>query len=393
MPAPGGMGHRSEIESIDGLKEGQIAVEDPGFRVWPGELLALTPKVNQMSETDLAIHPHRRFNPLMREWVLVSPHRNLRPWQGRVEACPSGDKRARDPQCYLCPGNARAVGETNPDYEGPYVFTNDFPALLPHTPIDDVIDGDLFTARSVRGTARVICFSERHDLTLPELPRESVRRVVDVWVEQVNELGQTYDWVALFENKGAMMGCSNPHPHGQLWASDFLPNEIAREDEGQKHYFEAHGRVMLQDYAQAESERGERVVVDNSHWLAVVPYWAVWPFETLVLPKRHVARITDLTDAEKDALADLIMRLTTRYDNLFETEFPYSMGWHGAPMLTGDTRYWQVHAHFYPPLLRSATVRKFMVGYEMLAEAQRDMTAESAAERLRSLSDRHFNQR
>ena len=220
-----------------------------------------------------------------------------------------------------------------------------------------------------------------------------MRQVVDVWADEIETLGQAYKWVAVFENKGAMMGCSNPHPHGQVWASDFLPNEVAQEDACQKEYFQTHGQALLADYAKAELDKGERMVVENSHWVAVVPYWAVWPFETLVLPRRPIQRLADLGDEERSALADLIKRLTTRYDNLFKTEFPYSMGWHGAPNDSGDYRYWQLHAHFFPPLLRSATVRKFMVGYEMLAEAQRDLTAETAAEKLRKLPDVHYKQR
>ena len=339
------------------------------------------------------VHPHRRFNPLKNEWVLVSPHRNQRPWLGRTEAAPLEHKLEHDPDCYLCAGSTRASGLVNPDYVGPYVFDNDFPALLPDTPQTDAADDKLFRTRTVCGTARVICFSERHDLTLPELPLEGVRRVVDVWTDQIEDLGGRYNWVAVFENKGTLMGCSNPHPHGQVWASDFIPNEVAREDACQARHLTETGNVLLVDYLEAEMSRGERVVVDNASWAAVLPYWAVWPFETLLMPRRHVLRLTDLTAAERDGLADIVKRLTARYDNLFETEFPYSMGWHGAPTTDGDYAHWQLHAHFYPPLLRSAAIRKFMVGYEMLAEAQRDMTAEDAAERLRSLPERHYKQR
>jgi UDPglucose--hexose-1-phosphate uridylyltransferase len=336
-------------------------------------------------------HPHRRYNPLTGEWVLVSPHRTQRPWQGQVEKAPPDERPTYDPRCYLCPGNERAGGARNPDYGSTFVFTNDFAALLPDTP-PAASDHPLLRYESQRGTCRVVCFSPRHDLTLPEMALPAIRRVVDVWAEQVVELGQRYRWVQVFENKGAMMGCSNPHPHGQVWALDSLPNEPAKEEKQQHAYFAGHGCPLLLDYVELEAERQERLVVDNEHWLAVVPYWAVWPFETLLLPRRHVLRLPDLTGDERDALADILKRLLTRYDNLFEVSFPYSMGWHGAPGDGGDDAHWQLHAHFYPPLLRSATVKKFMVGYEMLAEAQRDLTAEQAAERLRAMSEIHYKQ-
>lgn len=334
--------------------------------------------------------PHRRFNPLTGEWVLVSPHRNSRPWLGKVEAPRAENLLAHDPECHLCPGSRRATGVVNPRYEGPFVFTNDFPALLPDTPVDSCCGHPAFRAETARGTARVVCFSPRHDLNLPQLSAASLRRIVDVWAEQVAELGKTYAWVAIFENKGAMMGCSNPHPHGQIWATDYVPNGVGREDEAQRRYLAETGKVLLVDTLEAELASGERVVVENDHWVALVPYWATWPFETLVLPRRQVLRLPDLSGAERDGLADILKRLTTRYDNLFRTAFPYSMGWHAAPNADGDYGHWQLHAHFYPPLLRSASVRKFMVGFEMLAEAQRDMTAEQAAERLRGLPDVHF---
>jgi UDPglucose--hexose-1-phosphate uridylyltransferase len=238
----------------------------------------------------------------------------------------------------------------------------------------------------------VICFSERHDLTLPQLPVAGIRAVVDTWADQLAYLGARWDWVAIFENKGAIMGCSNPHPHGQIWAGDFLPNEVAAEDRTQAAYLAEHGEILLLRYAAREAADGARTVVENDDWIAVVPYWAVWPFETLLMPKRPVQRLTELTDAERDSLADALKRLTTAYDNLFETEFPYTFGWHGAPFTEGEHAHWQLHAHFYPPLLRSATVRKFMVGYEMLAEAQRDLTAETAAERLRALPTTHYRE-
>ncbi|MGC8839490.1 MAG: UDP-glucose--hexose-1-phosphate uridylyltransferase [Anaerolineae bacterium] len=333
---------------------------------------------------------HRRWNPLTGEWVLVSPQRVQRPWLGQVERVSEEARPAYDPHCYLCPGNERAGGARNPLYEHTYVFSNDFPALLPDTPLEEQAAHPLLQAVSERGTCRVICFSPRHDLTLAEMPVEAIRRVVDTWAEQVEDLGARYAWVQIFENKGEMMGASNPHPHGQVWAQRALPNEAAREDRRQHAYLVEHGEVLLLAYAALEEKAQERVVAANDHWLAVVPFWAVWPFETLLLPRRHTLRLPDLDDAERDALADVLKRLLTRYDNLFQTSFPYSMGWHGAPTAPGDFRHWQLHAHFYPPLLRSATVRKFMVGYEMLAEPQRDLTPEEAAARLRALPERHF---
>ncbi len=340
-------------------------------------------------------HPHRRYNPLTGEWVLVSPHRTKRPWKGQVEKPPPEERPAYDPNCYLCPGNERAGGVRNPEYESTFVFTNDFSALLPDTPPAEVSPHPLLRAESQQGTCRVICFSPRHDLTLPEMAWEEVRLVVDVWAEQTRELGGRYRWVQVFENKGQMMGCSNPHPHGQVWAGDALPNEPAKEGARQRAYFEEHGVPMLLEYARLEADSGERTVVENRDWLAVVPYWAIWPFETLLLPRRPVPRLPDLGDAERDSLAQILKRLLIKYDNLFEVSFPYSMGWHGAPPGPGAgvQAHWQLHAHFYPPLLRSATVKKFMVGYEMLAEAQRDLTAEGAAERLRALPEVHYKER
>ena len=300
---------------------------------------------------------------------------------------------AYDPNCYLCPGNKRVSGAQNPAYTTTYVFPNDFPALLPDTPVSPDGNSPLLRLESVCGTGRVVCFSPRHDLTLPEMSTPDIRHVVDVWAEQLTDLGQQYRWVQIFENKGAVMGCSDPHPHGQIWTCSSLPNEPAKEERQQRSYWQEKQSVLLVDYADLEATRQERLVVENAHWLAVAPYWAIWPFETLLLPRRHVLRLPDLTDAERDALANILKRLLTKYDNLFEVSFPYSMGWHGAPTgpdLSADYSHWQLHAHFYPPLLRSATVKKFMVGYEMLAEAQRDLTAEQAAERLRALPEKHY---
>ncbi len=344
--------------------------------------------------------PHRRYNPLTGNWILVSPHRTQRPWQGKQEST-AQPRPAHDPDCYLCSGNTRAGGQINPQYTDTFVFDNDYPALLSQ-PDDSscavnapapVAAADLFRTEPVQGTCRVICFSPRHDLTLPQMPAEAIRRVVDLWAQQTEELGVQYEWVQVFENKGAVMGCSNPHPHGQIWASNRLPDIPAEEDKHQADYAHRSGSALLVNYMGYELEFAERIVVDSAHWLAVVPYWATWPFETLLAPKRHIERLPDVTDEERTDLAVTLKRLLTRYDNLFETSFPYSMGWHGAPFADRDTSHWQLHAHLFPPLLRSATVKKFMVGYEMLGEAQRDLTPEQAASRLRELPDTHYLER
>ena len=331
----------------------------------------------------ISAYPHRRFNPLTGEYVLVSPQRTERPWQGRVEKAGIDQRPAYDPQCYLCPGNERAGGARNPDYESTFVFTNDFSALLPDPPIREMEQSPLLKVDAIKGTCRVLCFSPRHDLTMRQMAKEDIRKVVDVWAKQITELGEKYRWVQIFENKGALMGCSNPHPHGQIWALDRLPNEPRKEDIQQKHYHSEHGAPLLVDYFNVEQQRAERIVAENTHWMAVVPFWAIWPFEILLLPKRHVLRLPDLSDAERNDLAAILKKFLTGYDRLFDTSFPYSMGWHGAPNDKADYAYWQLHAHFYPPLLRSATVKKFIVGYELLAEVQRDLSAELAAERLR----------
>lgn len=340
-------------------------------------------------------HPHRRYNPLNGDWILVSPHRAKRPWQGQIEKSSPQKLPEYDPGCYLCPGNTRTCGAKNPHYEQTYIFTNDFAAILPETPLFDNVAGMLQT-ESVRGTCRVLCFSPRHDLSLPEMELDEIRTVVDIWAEQIVELGSSYCWVQVFENKGAIMGSSMPHPHGQVWAMDALPNEPSKEDHQQKEYYRIHDKPLLVDYAEQETELGERTVLENDDWLVVVPFWAVWPFETLLLPRRHFARLPDLALSERSSLAAILKLLLTKYDNLFETSFPYSMGWHGAPFFERDgdaAAYWQLHAHFYPPLLRSATVKKFMVGFEMMAEAQRDITPEQAAARLMELPETHYKKR
>lgn len=335
--------------------------------------------------------PHRRYNPLNGDWVLVSPHRTQRPWQGQVEPGLPETRPAYDPDCYLCPENSRVGGVRNPDYTSTFVFDNDFQALLPESEVGGPEMSELFRKEPARGRCRVVCFSPRHDLTLARMSPEEIRQVIATWALEASTLGSEFGWVQIFENRGAMMGASNPHPHGQIWATHHLPDQPAREDRHQRAYFEAHGRPLLLDYAEEEAGRGERIVYQNDEWLAVVPYWAVWPFETLLLPRRSLKRIEDLSSAQQLTLADALKGLLTRYDNLFETSFPYSMGWHPAPYTpAAPADHWQLHAHFYPPLLRSATVRKFMVGYEMLGEPQRDLTPEQAAQRLRDLNGIHY---
>ena len=336
--------------------------------------------------------PHRRLNLLTGEWVLVSPHRAKRPWQGQVEKPAAEHRPAHDPTCYLCPGNERVGGVRNPTYAGTFVFDNDFAALMPAAPDAapvEVNDGGLLVARAEPGLCRVICFSPRHDLSLPDMDVPSIRRVVDVWAEQYAELGARDDigHVQIFENKGAMMGASNPHPHGQIWAQESVPLNPARELERAADYHGRHGRTLLADYLALEERLGERVVCANDGFVALVPFWAVWPFETLVVSRRPVPSLLELTGPERDQLADVVRRLTTRYDNLFDTSFPYSAGLHQAPTDGRPHPEWHLHMHFYPPLLRSATVRKFLVGYEMLGEPQRDITAETAAERLRGVGE------
>ncbi|MEO0590789.1 MAG: UDP-glucose--hexose-1-phosphate uridylyltransferase [Pseudomonadota bacterium] len=347
-----------------------------------------------MTGLDLS-QPHRRFNPLTGRYVQVSPHRLDRPWQGE-EAEPEASAPTYDEGCYLCPGNSRKGGAVNPDYSGVYVFDNDFPALTEGG--SAASDDPLFRAQQTRGLCRVMCFSPDHSKTLPLLSDEAMFEVVDVWAEQTSELGERFAAVQIFENKGAMMGCSNPHPHGQIWATGHLPDELSLADDTQWHYREEHRRRMLIDVAEREIDLQDRLVEVNADWLAIVPYWAAWPFETLLLPRFEVSRLPDLSAAQRGRLAAILKALTTRYDNLFMTSFPYSMGWHQAPFLNDregpiERDHFQLHAHFYPPLLRSASVRKFMVGYEMLAEPQRDLTPERAAEMLRSVSaDRHYLQ-
>ena len=326
------------------------------------------------------------------EWIICSPQRALRPWNGQREAVVVARRASRDPGCHLCPGSRRSTGAVNPDYATPYVFENDFRALVDNPQPHDESQHPLLASADIDGTCRVICFSPRHDLSLAQMSVPQIEQVVATWIGQSRELGARYRWVQVFENKGAAMGCSNPHPHGQIWAMNHLPTLPAREDANQLRYFGEHGRPLLADYVATELARGERVVCSNDEWVALVPYWAAWPFETLLLPRFPVTRLRELTDDRRRQLAAILKSLLCRYDNLFQTDFPYSMGWHGAPEGDGSAAHWLLHAHFYPPLLRSATVRKFMVGFEMMAEAQRDLTPETAAARLREVSAIHFTE-
>jgi UDPglucose--hexose-1-phosphate uridylyltransferase len=323
--------------------------------------------------------PHRRYNPLNDEWVLVSSGRRERPWLGQAEGAVANGAPVFDPTCYLCPGNVRANGARNPVYDTTFVFDNDFAALRPKNGEWAFVDG-LLRAQAERGTCRVICFSPRHDIALGSMSVADVRGVIDVWADQTDELGARFGWVQVFENRGEMMGASNPHPHGQIWAAASLPREATREDETQLRHLAASGRQLLADYAAQELD-GPRVVEQTDNWLLAVPFWASWPFETLLIARRPIQRLSALDGAERDDLAGVLVRMLTRYDNLFKRPFPYSMGWHQAPFRIGATDHWQLHAHFYPPLLRGA-VRKYMVGYELLSETQRDISAEEAAELL-----------
>ncbi len=346
--------------------------------------------------------PHRRFNPLTHQWVLVSPQRGKRPWLGQVEKTPPETLQKYDPACYLCPGNERAGGIRNPAYTGSFVFDNDFAALLAEVPADVLTLSEtsgsphpLLVIETESGVCRVICFSPRHDLTLPELSQAEVETVVATWTAQTVEIASLpgIQYVQVFENKGALMGCSNPHPHSQVWATAHIPNEPMKELLAQKDYFGQNKCQLLLDYLAEEQKRGERIVAANEHFTALVPFWAVWPFEILLTAHRACAYLSDLTAGEQTSLADLLRRVTARYDNLFEISFPYSMGLHQAPYDGAPHPEWVLHAHFYPPLLRSATVRKFMVGYELLAQPQRDITPESAAARLRDRSETHYRSR
>ena len=342
---------------------------------------------------DLKEHSHTRLNILTGEWILVSPHRMKRPWQGKVEELSKDDRASYDPECYLCPGNKRADGATNPNYEEPFSFVNDFSALLADTPSGNYNEQYLLSAKSESGICKVICFSPRHDLTLPQMNTDAIEKVIDLWQKEFALLAAdpSIKYIQIFENKGEVMGCSNPHPHGQIWASSSVPLEPAKETIQQTNYYQQHGFSLLSAYANIELQNQERIIWVNEDFVALVPFWAVWPYETMIISKRHFQNISQMTDKEKKSLAAILKVLTVKYDNLFNTLFPYSAGMHQAPVNDGDHEAWHWHMHFYPPLLRSATVKKFMVGYEMLANPQRDITPEQAAQNLRSLSISHYS--
>ena len=345
-----------------------------------------------MEKFVLTDHPHRRYNPLLDEWILVSPQRAKRPWQGQNEAISDEKKPEYDETCYLCPGNHRITGGTNPNYENCYVFDNDFPALLKDEVSSDVTQEDLFKINPERGINRVICFSPKHNVTLAEMQVPEIENVVRVWKEQYLELGAIsyINHVQIFENKGSVMGCSNPHPHGQIWAQSSLPTQVKRTQDNLLKYFQKTEKSLLKDYLESELQKKERIIAENEHFVLLVPFWATWPYETMIISKRHFSSIAEITEEEIKSYAEMIQIITVKYDNLFKTSFPYSAGIHQAPTDGLDHEEWHFHMHFYPPLLRSATVKKFMVGYELLAEAQRDLTAEQSAEILRNLSTQHY---
>ena len=345
-----------------------------------------------MDQLDIFNHPHKRFNPLTGDWVLVSPHRLSRPWNGQSESESSEELLKYDPACYLCPGNKRANGEFNPTYAETFIFDNDFGALKTDCPKEPIIEEELFKARYENGICRVICFSPYHNITIPEMSLDHIEKVIDLWQEQYIDLGskKNISYVQIFENKGLVMGCSNPHPHGQIWAQNSIPHYPALESKFQHNYYNNHGNSLLKDYLDAELSKKERIIIVNEHFAVLVPFWAVWPFETIVISREPRQNLSQLSEDEKSAFALVIKELTILYDNLFEIPFPYSAGLHQSPTDGKDHPYWHLHMHFYPPLLRSSIVKKFMVGYEMLANPQRDLTAEKISGMLRSLSKKHY---
>jgi UDPglucose--hexose-1-phosphate uridylyltransferase len=344
---------------------------------------------------DLNEHSHRRFNPLTGDWIQVSPHRAKRPWQGKIEKAELADRIGYDPQCYLCPGNARSSGLLNPNYQSTYTFVNDFSALVDEVPEGRINHDKLIVAKSERGICKVICFSPNHSLTVAEMSAAEIAIIIKTWISEYEDIRRIprFNYVQIFENKGELMGCSNPHPHGQIWAQESIPMEPYKKHLNSFNYFSRNGRTLLSDYISLEIGLNERIVAENEHFITVVPFWAVWPFETMIIPKRAMARISDMREEEVSAFAEMYKCVTVKYDNLFETSFPYSAGIHQAPCDNDPHQPWHWHMLFYPPLLRSAQIKKFMVGYEMLANPQRDISAEASAERLRLLSSVHYTNR
>ncbi len=342
---------------------------------------------------DLKEHSHTRLNILTGDWILVSPHRMKRPWQGKIEELIKEDRPTYDATCYLCPNNKRMEGSLNPDYKKAYAFVNDFSALLAETPSGTVNENNLLVANSETGICKVICFSPVHNLTLPQMNIGDIKSVIDLWQDEFKALSKNslIKYIQIFENKGEIMGCSNPHPHGQIWASSSIPLELSKETEQQKKYYQKQGRSLLLDYVKIELEKNERIILENEHFVALVPFWATWPYEIMIISKRHIQDIIQFSDSEKEAFAIILKELTCKYDNLFNMSFPYSAGMHQAPVNDGEHLEWHWHMHFYPPLLRSASVKKFMVGYEMLANPQRDITPEQAADKLKTLSIVHYS--
>ena len=346
-----------------------------------------------MKKFEINEDPHRRFNPLINEWVLVSPHRAKRPWQGQNEILANDERPEYDPTCYLCPGNVRANGEENAKYLSSFVFENDFAALKKEEiEYKENSDATFFKVKPERGISRVVCFSPKHNITLPEMDLSTIEEIIRTWQLEYTDLGNVdyINYVQIFENKGSVMGCSNPHPHGQIWAQSSIPTQVEKTQNSLKAYFDKNGSNLLLDYLTKELEAKERIVIENKNFVALVPFWAIWPFETMIICKRPITKITDFTVNEIEDYASILKLLTIKYDNLFETSFPYSSGIHQAPTDGELHPEWQFHMHFYPPLLRSATVKKFMVGYEMMGESQRDITAEKSAQMLRDLSDVHY---
>ena len=346
-----------------------------------------------MKQFEISEDPHRRFNPLINEWVLVSPHRAKRPWQGQKETLANDKRPEYDSTCYLCPGNVRANGEENAKYISSFVFENDFAALKKEEiEFEETTDATFFKVKPERGISRVVCFSPKHNITLPEMDLSTIEEIIRTWQREYTDLGDVdyINYVQIFENKGSVMGCSNPHPHGQIWAQSSLPTQVEKTQSSLKTYFDKNGSNLLLDYLNKELEAKERIVIENKNFVALIPFWAIWPFETMIICKSHITKITDFTVNEIEDYARILKLLTIKYDNLFETSFPYSSGIHQAPTDGELHPEWQFHMHFYPPLLRSASVKKFMVGYEMMGESQRDITPEKSAQMLRDITDVHY---